>query len=480
MISARTALASLSIGYLLTSGIAGEKPNVLLIVADDLRPEPGCYGGLGETPQLDALAESGMRFDRAYCQKAVCWPSRNSFFSGLMPANLGKANHERTFRASHPEIDSLPQWFKKHGWYTASFGKILHNGQDDPESWSQPHFDSPPLHYARPENADKHPIINRHAPENKANPLFESADVADDAYEDGLIAEAAVSELERRAESDDPFFLMVGFHKPHSPFNAPKKYWDLYDREAVPLSLSPKPPLHAPLKFVFHESNYLRSFADFPDSGPIPETTSREAIHAYLACVSYVDALTGQLLAALEATGKTDETIVIFTSDHGYQLGDHGLWSKHTTFELATRIPLIFSGPGVDQNAETDALVELVDLFPTLCDLADLDKPPHLEGRSFSNVLVDPEADVRESAYSEFSRGGATGRSIRTNNRRYTEWRDTTSDELRARELYLHDRDPIESENVAARADLKDEIENLAKMLRARADQPDRRSDRDK
>lgn len=453
------------------SGItfSSDRPNVLFIIADDLRNELGCYGSeIAITPNIDALASSGLRFDRAYCQKAVCWPSRNSLLSGLLPGNLGKANATLTFRASHPDITSLPHHFKNHGYFTASFGKILHNGQDDPESWSEPNFDPPPLHYARPENVDKHPIINRSAPENAINPLVESAAVPDTAYEDGVTTEKAIETLRRRAAGVSPFFLMVGFHKPHSPFNAPKRDWDLYAGLTIPLSPFPRQPDGAPTQHTFHPSNYLRSFANFPTEGEIPEETARRTRHAYLACVSYIDRLTGQLLAALEETGAGENTIIVFTSDHGYHLGDQALWSKHSTFELATRVPLIIAGPGILQGESTRALVELVDLFPTLSEFANLELPAHLEGTSFAPVLSGAGKEARAAAFSEYSRGGARGFSIRTADYRYTEWRDLKTDAITARELYDLHRNPVETENLSDDAAFSGVVEEHAKLLRDR------------
>jgi len=448
---------------------AEDRPNVLFLIADDLRNELGCYGSeIAITPNLDVLAASGMRFDRAYCQKAVCWPSRNSLLSGLLPENLGKANSELTFRASHPDLVSLPQLFKNHGYHTASFGKILHNGQDDPASWSQPHYDPPPLHYALPENRDKHPIINRAVEENNRNPLYESADVPDEAYEDGLTTKAAIEALGNLASKDQPFFLMVGFHKPHSPFVAPKRDWDLYDPKSIPPPFPLGRARGAPDKFVFHPSRYIRSFGEFPDTGPIPEEKARTVRHAYLACVSYIDRLTGDILAALEATGQRENTLIVFTSDHGYHLGDHGLWSKHTTYELATRVPLLFAGPGVRKDSSTSELVELLDLFPTLAETARLPRPSHLEGRSFAKTLADPEHPARAVAFSEFSRGGARGLSVRSPHYRYTEWRNLRDGSVMARELYDHANDPAESRNLAEDSDSAGALAEMKERLKKR------------
>ncbi|MEM6915547.1 MAG: sulfatase [Verrucomicrobiota bacterium] len=458
-----TTLAAFSFAF------AEDRPNVLFIIADDLRNELGCYGSeVAITPSIDALAASGVRFDRAYCQKAVCWPSRNSMISGLLPGNLGKTNSEFTFRESHPDIVSLPQHFKENGYFSASFGKILHNGQDDPVSWSQPHYDPPPLYYARPENRAKQPIINRSVPENKVNPLVEAAEVEDTAYEDGVTTEKAIEEIHRQSERESPFFLMVGFHKPHSPFNAPKRDWDLYADIEIPLSPFPKQPQGAPLKHTYHSSSYLRSFSGFPTEGEIPEEEARKTRHAYLACVSYIDRLTGKLIEALEESGQRENTIIVFTSDHGYHLGDHGLWSKHTTFELATRVPLLFAGPGIARDASTPALVELVDLFPTLSELAGLALPAHLDGRSFAPVLENPNLPARKAAFSEFSRAGGRGLSLRTDRYRYTEWRHTKSGAVLARELYDFSESPVETVNLAENSEQSKIVRKLSDALEKR------------
>jgi arylsulfatase A-like enzyme len=456
------------------SDISTEKPgemNVLFIIADDLRPDLGVYGDkIAVTPHLDRLASQSVVFNRAYCQKAVCWPSRNSFFSGLMPASLGKkTNAKNTFRAEHPDIVALPQLFKNHGWYTRGFGKILHNGQDDPLSWSEPWFEPEPLHYAAPENVDKHPIINRSVPENRVNPLFEAAEVGDEAYEDGLTAKAAREAIRAASDREEPFFMMVGFHKPHTPFNAPKKYWDLYDRESIPLAEYPDPPRTADPRYAVHDSRYVRSFKDIPRSGQIPDDLAREIKHAYYACISYVDALVGGVLEELEASGLRDNTIIVFTSDHGYQLGDHSLWSKHTNFELSTRVPLLVSVPNASSKGESiNSLVELVDLFPTLAELSGLSQPDHLEGRSFAASLFDSEAETRLEAYSEYTRNGAIGRSIRTDRFRYIEWQSLKTKQVVSRELYDHENDPGENVSVAGKTGNTALIEELSHKLKTR------------
>ncbi|MBH54851.1 MAG: iduronate sulfatase [Opitutaceae bacterium] len=439
-------------------------PNVLFIITDDLRPDLGAYGDkVAVTPNIDRLAQDSLLFNRAYCQKAVCWSSRNSFFSGLIPRSLGKKiNAQNTFRLEHPDIVALPQLFKNQGWYTRSFGKILHNGQDDPMSWSESFFEPEPLNYAAPGNVDKHPIINRAVSENRVNPLYEAAEVDDEAYEDGLMGQVARRAIREASQCSKPFFFMVGFHKPHIPFNAPKKYWDLYDRENIPLTEFPEPPINVLQKYSFHPYRYVCSFAEIPEEGSFPDDLAREIKHAYYACINYVDALVGQLIE------EKENTIIVFTSDHGYQPGDHGLWSKHTNFELATRVPLLVSVTNsLFKVKSTFALVELVDLFPTLAELCGIPQPDHLEGKSFLQVLRNPSAGGRENAYSEYSRNGARGRSIRTEHFRYVEWR-LSDQTLAGQELYDHWNDLGENVNVAGLSNYSEILSRLSDVLASR------------
>ncbi len=465
---------TLSVSVPATGFAEATVPNVLFLIADDLRPELGCYGAAHvHSPNLDALAFRGVRFDRAYCQKAVCWPSRNSFFSGLRPRDLGKANAEATFRVSHPDLVSLPQLFQAHGYRTRGFGKVLHDGQDDPESWTEPLFTPAPKVYAAPENIDKHPVINRSSPENRVNPLFESPDVPDDAYEDGLTARAVIEAIEEAttgSSHDEPFFFMAGFHKPHTPFNAPRLYWNRYQRNLVPLAAFREAPSGAPVEHALWDWPYVRSFRDMPTDGPMPDDLAQEVRHAYFACVSYVDAQVGRILRALNRSPAAENTLVVFTSDHGYHLGDHGIWSKHTNFEIATRVPLIVSLPLDQETAprgvSLGAPVELLDLYPTLAELAGLPLPDHVEPDSFSRWLTDPEAVPKEThAFSEFTRKGARGVSVRSPAFRYTEWRDLKTGEIVARELYDHRNDPLETRNIAQAPEHQETIEELGHHL---------------
>lgn len=451
-----------------------QRPNILFLIADDLRPELGCYGAAHvHSPNLDALAVRGIRFDRAYCQKAVCWPSRNSFFSGLRPNDLGKTNAEHTFRESHPDLISLPQLFKKHGYQTRGFGKILHDGQDDPDSWSEPHFLPEKKIYAAPENAGKLPIINRSSPENRENPLLESAEVPDEAYEDGLTTRAAIAAIEDAttgSQKDAPFFFMVGFHKPHTPFNAPQRYWNLYRRDHLPLAPYREAPTGAPSEYALLDWPYVRSFRDMPIDGPMPDDLALEVRHAYYACISYVDALVGQVIRAVNRSSAADNTLIVFTSDHGYHLGDHGTWSKHTNFEIATRVPLLIAMPESQENASRGvsigAPVELLDLYSTLAEIANLPVPDHVEPDSFASWLTNSESVPDETfAFSEFTRKGDRGVSVRSPEFRYTEWRNHKTGQRVAQELYDHRTDPLETRNVVKAPENQSVVSQLTDQI---------------
>ncbi len=454
-----------------TARAAETPPNVLVIIADDLNLSLGCYGADHmHSPNLDRLASEGVLFRRAYCQTALCGPSRNSFFSGARPDSTQVYNNRATFREALPDVASLPQHFKSHGYFTRGFGKVLHDGQDDPASWSEPFYFPEERVYARPENRNKVPIIDRADVANRANPLFETADVEDEAYWDGLTTGEALATLSRVATEDKPFFLMLGYHKPHTPFNAPADYWDLYDRGRIPLAANPFPPANVPEKYAMSDFRYVRSFQGVPESGPFPDAYAREVRHAYFACVSFIDAQVGKLLAALENSGTRENTIVVFFSDHGYQLGEHAMWCKHTNFETSTQVPLIVSAPGkaFARGASCEALAELVDLYPTLADLCGLPLPDHLEGNSLAPLLRNPVLAWPDLALSQFQRAGARGYSIRTPEFRYTEWRDLKTGGLSATELYDHRTDPMENENVAGEAAYAAKIPELSKLLAAK------------
>ncbi|RFC46508.1 MAG: iduronate 2-sulfatase [Verrucomicrobia bacterium] len=456
---------------------AGTRPNVLFLMADDFRPEIASYGSVALTPNLDRLAQAGLQFDRAYCQQAVCNPSRSSLLTGRRPDTLRIWNNSTHFRELNPSAVTLPQWFLQNGYTTRCTGKIFHNWhtkeQGDRRSWSAPEF----LHYAN--HGDDAPQVTGPLPPNLSTanirnygngPICECRDVPDEAYYDGRVAAEAVKVL---AEiKNQPFFLAVGFWKPHAPFNAPKKYWDLYTRDRLP-PLDGRRPDGAP-EIAFHTSSEILGGGP----GKVTPTAAQAAEwrHGYYANVSYLDAQIGKVLAALEAHGLTGNTIIAFTSDHGYHLGEHSLWGKTSTFEYDARVPLLFSGRGIQAGVRTRSLAELTDLFPTLTALCGLDQPAGLQGRSLLPILHDPSASVHEAAFTQHPRPAyydrepsglpaAMGYSARTDRVRYTEWREWKTGKVIGRELYDQSADPRELRNLADDASVAQEQERAARLL---------------
>jgi arylsulfatase A-like enzyme len=412
-------------------------------------------------------------FTRAYCQQAVCNPSRVAVMTGRRPENTGVLDLPTFFRDKVPDAVTVAQHFKAHGYYTQSFGKIFHTGhgnKDDAESWSAPSF--------RPGAARKDDAKAKAAPkpkakkggaDNSATPPYASPDVADDALADGRIAARAIEVL--RDVKDKPFFLAVGFLKPHLPFVAPKRYWDLYDPSAIPLAPNQDPPKGAPA-YASNNAGELRGYQGMPKQGPIPEAEQRKLKHGYYACVSYMDAQVGKLLAVLDELKLRDNTVVILWGDHGWQLGEHGTWAKHTAWEDATRSPLVISVPGQKSaGKKSDALVEFVDIFPTLADVCRLPAPAGVEGTSFRPLLDDPGRGWKSAAFSVWPKniprqGRGMGRAIRTDRYRLVEWR-AEGKEPAAYELYDHRTDPREDENLAGRSEHRAIVEALTKQLNA-------------
>lgn len=464
-------LATLLIAAVASWAAAGERPNVLFIAADDLRNDLGCLGHeMVRSPHLDALAAEGRLFTHAYCQQAVCNPSRASLMIGRRPDTLGIWDLPTHFRDRAPDVVTLPQLFMRHGYFTQNIGKIYHNWlhevEGDPASWSVPAV----IHFAN-HGSDKPQVEGDLPPNLASDPKCECRDVPDDAYFDGRIASLAIEALRERKDAGQPFFLAVGFWKPHSPFNAPKAYWDLYDRAEIAPPVNPDWPRDAP-RIAWHDSREILG-------RPTPRQLSPEAIlelrHGYLAAISYFDAQVGRVLAELDALALRDNTIVVFWSDHGYHLGEHTLWAKTSNFERDARVPLIIATPGIKQpGVATDALAELLDLYPTLAELCQLPPPSDLEGTSLVPVLDDPRASVNEAAYTQHPRPAyyddqpeVMGRSVRTPRFRYTEWREHGSGEIVAAELYDHETDPLETVNVVADPAHASTIEECQRLYRA-------------
>lgn len=408
-------------GTALTSW-AGKRPNILFIAVDDLRPELGCYGSdIAKSPNIDALARQGVLFDRAYCQEAICSPSRASLMTGARPDTIRVVENSAKFRELNPDIVTLSQHFIANGYDAVQVGKIFHNlaHSDVEHSWNRAptkiDLKRPFYPYALPENR----AIQRRNKETLEakygkgigqtglvqGPAYESADVADQAYRDGYNTDVAIATMrEMVAEGDKPFFMGLGFYKPHLDFIAPKKYWDQYDPGKIPLAEQTEGPRDG-AEMGLHASFELRVRDGIPKSGDIDEELARTLKHAYLACVSYIDAQIGRMIAALDEAGIRDNTIIVVWGDHGWHLGDMGVWGKATNYEIATRVPLVVWTPDMSKTtrgSKSPALVELVDLYPTLCDLAGITPPDHLEGASFKPVLEQPDRSWKRAAFSQF------------------------------------------------------------------------------
>ena len=440
--------------------VAAVKPNILLICVDDLKPTLGCYGdALARSPNIDRLASRGVTFERAYCNQAVCSPSRNALLVGLRPQTLGIYDLSTNFRKAAPDAVTLPQHFRQHGYRTEAMGKIFHVGHgntEDARSWSVPHFQAKTIGYALAENkaelTREGAFFENKSPANlPRGAAYESADVSDDTYGDGKIANEAIARLRAAKEKpDEPFFLAVGFLKPHLPFCAPKKYWDLYDPAKFKLAERRDPPDGAP-SYAPQFGGELRNYKNIPDKGALPDDLQRTLIHGYYACVSYMDAQLGRVLDELERTGLDKNTVVVLWGDHGWHLGDHGMWCKHTNYEQAARIPVIVVAPGVTKAASRAAsLVETVDIYPTLCELAGLPAVKGLDGASFVATLKDVAQPARDSIIHVYPRGDRLGRAIRTNRYRLVEWKKQGAPADTAElELYDYESDPGETKNLA-------------------------------
>ena len=482
-----------------------DKPNVLFVCFDDLRPELGCYGNREiNTPNLDQFAKQGVTFTRAYCQCAVCAPSRATVMTGLRPDSTRVWDLRGKFRENLPDVVTIPQHFRVHGYHTVSIGKIFHNHMPDRISFDEP--DLRPAKYATPEYIDRDPesfyhdeslnqelaqVRQRRLSENPkayANGWAygrstESFDAPDHEFYDGAQTDLAIETLARLKNNKEPFFLALGYYRPHLPFVAPKKYWDLYDRESLPMASNPFLPKGSPVMAM--DSAYeLKGCYDFehvkhPSVASLTDKEARLLKHGYYASVSFVDACFGKLMRGLSELGIAKNTIVVVWGDHGWKLGEHGSWCKQTNYDIDTRVPLIVRAPGIAvEGSQSSALVELVDLYPTLCDLAKVPIPASLEGTSFAPLLSDADLHWKTSAFSQFHRYPRVtpdgkdymGLSMVTSRYHYVEWHlwndiDKSVGPKAAVELYDLQDDPNEDTNIAELETNKMLLEDLSKQL---------------
>lgn len=482
------------------------KPNILFISVDDLRPTLGAYGdSIAITPNFDRLADEGMTFRQTFCQAAVCAPSRASLMTGLRPDSTRVWHLGDKFREINPETVTMPQYFSKFGYYTVNIGKIFHNYMPDSVSWDEP--DLRPEKYKRPEwlgrdgetfyiseEINKSQEIKRdsllklqpvrYADGWNTGPAWEAADVADSLYYDGAQTELAKKTLTRLAKMDKPFYFGLGYFRPHLPFAVPKKYWDLYDPDEIPLSPNPDVPQDAPV-FSMNSMYELRHYEGFNHIGHptssyrMSEDTTRILRQGYYASVSYVDALLGELVSHLKKLGIYDNTIIIVWGDHGWKLGDHNSWGKMTNYNIDLQVPMIVRYPGQKKRGvETFAITELVDIFPSLCELAGIDIPDYMQGTSFVPLLENPDLPWKKAAFSQFHRrpkvaadgGRYMGYSINTAEHHYIEWytwdhTTGTRGDFVSAELYNRINDPYEKVNIAAKKEYEEITATLSQQL---------------
>ncbi len=450
---------------------AKSKPNVLFIVVDDLRPELNCYGAsYMHTPNIDRLANNGTVFQRAYCQQAISAPSRNSLLTGLRPDAIGIYNLRTFFRTNVPDVVTLPQHFKNSGYRVEGVGKVFHadsGNKEDYLSWSVKWIPDeilgkiPEINHGDTTNVIIRPSIN-----GKALPYYASP-YKEEEMLDGRTVKIAVDRL--KALKDSTFFLAVGISKPHLPFVAPKKYWDLY-KDADIVIPERKSPKGMPKESMDFFNELKNKYYNIPKEGYIDDETSRGMIHGYRACVSYIDEQIGKLLKTVDENGLAENTIIVLWGDHGWKLGEYGNWCKHTNMEFDTNAPLIFVAPGYAKNQQTYSMSEFVDVYPTLCELAGLSTPDHLQGQSLVPILKNPTYKVKQVAISQYPRGKnceIMGYSMRTEKYRYTRWINFFNGDKKvvATELYDQSKGKLVDENLATKLEYQSTVKELDNLL---------------
>jgi len=433
-------------------------PNILFIAVDDLRPELGAYGVSNiHSPNIDRLAEEGFLFTRSYCNIPVCGASRASLLTGTRPTRNTWLTYHDTISHMRPDAPTLGMIFREHGYHTIHNGKVMHHTGDAAGSWTDEWWPSTRgswRDYVDPGNLAMDRDENR-------GPAYERLPVADTAYKDGKIAENTIRDLEALKKSGKPFFLAAGFFKPHLPFNAPEKYWAMYDSTDIVLPDNNHPPENAPAE-AMHTWGELRSYGGIPADGPLTDQMAHTLKHGYYACVSYTDAQVGKVLNALEELGLSENTIVVLWGDHGWNLREHGLWCKHCNFETSLHTPLIMRIPDLEGGKRVNAITEYVDIYPTLCELAGIDIPGHAEGNSLVPLLTGETDNTDGIAFCRWF----NGYTLIKDHYFYTEWWDER-DSAFTHMLYDHHRDPDENSNISNLPENRELIKSLSLELRA-------------
>ena len=448
---------------------AVERPNVLFIAVDDLRPELTSFGAdKMVTPNFDRLANRGVRFDRAYCMVPTCGASRASLMTGIRPAKDRFITFTARADKDAPGVTTLNQHFKNNGYRTISLGKVFHSPADSKDGWSEPPTRPSAKRYITKASLEAMVEIKRG---KTRGPTWENGgDIPDDTYTDGIIANQAIGRLrELASQPDEPFFFAVGFTKPHLPFVAPGRYFEKYPVSDVKLPVNYFPPKNAP-KGAVHNSAELRGYSDIPKTGFVSEAKARELIRGYHAATSYTDAHIGRLLDAFDELGLSKNTIIVLWGDHGWNLGEHTMWCKHSCFETSLKAPLVIATPDsmkLKSGVATSSLVEFIDIYPTLCELTGLPLPNHLDGKSMVPILKDPTSRIKDNAISRFKEGDT----IRTEQYRYTIYRDKNG-QVTGHMLYDHQKDPGENVNVADDASYAEVVQQLAVLLKKNMGKP--------
>ncbi len=440
-----------------------EKPNFLVFFVDDLRPELGTYGANHiHSPNIDRIASEGVQFDKAYCNVPVCGASRASLLTGLRPTPDRFITYYTRADEDAAGTVTMPLHFKSNGYYTVSYGKISHHGEDNQDHWSEKPWHAQPAHGKNWRDYVTHENLDKDGSDDVKNNSSEiAANAPDSIYIDGKTANQAVRKLRELKEKDQPFMFWVGFVKPHLPFNAPSKYWDMYDRDEIELAPYPDVPNNAPRQSI-HNFGELRGYSDIPPKGPVSDEKALELRHGYYACVSYTDALIGQVLAELERLELDNNTIVAIFGDHGWNLGDHSMWCKHCNYNTAMQVPLIIKVPGKTKGNKTKGLVEFVDLYPTFSELAGLEIPAHTQGKSLVELIKEPEMEWKDPVYPRY----VLGNSVVTEDMIYSEFLKSFDDRSTVSNmLYDHRTDPFENNNVVAEEDYAVIVDSLSNLV---------------
>jgi iduronate 2-sulfatase len=487
-----------------------ERPNVIFISFDDLRPELGCYGNEEiKTPNLDKFANAGVTFLNTYCQAAVCQPSRASYMTGLRPDSVRSWHLGDHHRGAHPDIITMPQYFHDFGYHTVSLGKIFHNHVPDSISFDEPDLrpdeyktadmidrDAESFHYddeitetqrrLQEERIRRNPGVKLYGGGWGYGTAVECFDAPDSEFYDGAQTDLALETIERLKDKDQPFFMALGYYRPHLPFVAPKKYWDLYQKDSISTATNPYLPVDAPV-FAMNSMYELSACYDLSDivrhpaKGSLPDSIGRILKHGYYASVSYVDACFGKLIEGIKEKGLADNTIIVIIGDHGWKLGEHGSWCKQSNYEIDTRVPMIINAPDIRGAGEiSERLTELVDVFPTLCELAEIEVPDYLQGTSMVPLLNNPEMEWKSAIFSQFHRrpritpdgNRYMGYGMRTDRYHYIEWYYWDNEEkvpldYVTSELYDHTDDPDENRNIALKPGNANLVKQLGEQLKA-------------